>query len=62
MNTVKKVEVVIRAEDKIRQERFAQLPSLSEVLNLHDFEARHPAMLKKYITLTSLLARPLLGW
>ncbi|KIP11351.1 hypothetical protein PHLGIDRAFT_124991 [Phlebiopsis gigantea 11061_1 CR5-6] len=39
MNTVKKVEVVIRAEDKIRQERFAQLPSLSEVLNLHDFEA-----------------------
>ena len=38
LNTVKKVEVTVREEDKIRQERFALRPSLSEILNLHDFE------------------------
>ena len=40
MNTVEKVEVVVRAEDKARQELFAQRPSLSEILSLHDFEVR----------------------
>ena len=40
LDTVEKVEVVIREEDKIRQDRFAQRPSLSEILNLHDFEVR----------------------
>ena len=40
LNTVEKVEVVIREEDKIRQERFTQRPALSEILNLHDFEVR----------------------
>lgn len=38
LSTVEKVEVVVREEDKIRQELFSQRPPLSEILNLHDFE------------------------
>ena len=38
LDTVEKVEITIREEDKIRQERFGLRPSLSEILNLHDFE------------------------
>lgn len=38
--TVQKVEVKITEEEKARLERFELRPPLSEVLNLHDFEAR----------------------
>ncbi|KZT05333.1 uncharacterized protein LAESUDRAFT_726963 [Laetiporus sulphureus 93-53] len=38
-NTVAKVEVKITEEEKARQQRMAQRPPLSEILNLHDFEA-----------------------
>jgi len=37
--TVQKVEVKITDEEKERQERFSARPPLSEILNLHDFEA-----------------------
>lgn len=40
LNTVEKIEVIVREEDKIRQERYAQRPPISEILNLHDFEVR----------------------
>ena len=43
LNTVEKVEVVVREEDKIRQERFALRPPMSEILTLHDFEVRFGA-------------------
>ncbi|KAI0691914.1 FMN-dependent dehydrogenase-domain-containing protein [Cytidiella melzeri] len=39
LSTVKKVEVVIKDEEKARLERFNHRPALSEILNLHDFEA-----------------------
>ncbi|TFK74629.1 cytochrome b2 [Pluteus cervinus] len=39
LKTVEKVEVVITSEERARQERVAARPPLSEVLNLHDFEA-----------------------
>jgi len=39
-DTVEKVEVVITDEEKARQERVANKPSLDEILNLHDFEVR----------------------
>lgn len=39
LSTVEKVEVVIKDEEKARLERVARRPSLSEILNLHDFEA-----------------------
>ncbi|OSX61567.1 hypothetical protein POSPLADRAFT_1181658 [Postia placenta MAD-698-R-SB12] len=39
LTTVEKVEVVITDEEKARQQRIAQRPPLTEVLNLHDFEA-----------------------
>lgn len=42
MTTVQKVEVQITDEEKARQERITRLPALSEILNLHDFEARFP--------------------
>ncbi|KAF8070715.1 FMN-dependent dehydrogenase-domain-containing protein [Lyophyllum atratum] len=38
-NTVEKVEVVITDEEKARQTRISARPPLSEILNLHDFEA-----------------------
>ena len=62
MNTVKKVEVVVREEDKIRQERFALRPPLSEVLNLHDFEVRHSMHLTLCIYLTIQIFRLSRGW
>lgn len=37
--TVQKVEVTITDEEKERQERISSRPPLSEILNLHDFEA-----------------------
>ncbi|KIY63291.1 hypothetical protein CYLTODRAFT_426228 [Cylindrobasidium torrendii FP15055 ss-10] len=37
-DTVEKVEITITDEEKARQGRVALRPSLSEVLNLHDFE------------------------
>jgi len=37
--TVQKVEVIISNEEKRRQERFKARPPMSEILNLHDFEA-----------------------
>ena len=37
-DTVVKVEVVVTDEEKARQERMAQRPPLTEILNLHDFE------------------------
>lgn len=40
LTTVEKVEVVITDEEKARQQRIAQRPPLTEVLNLHDFEVR----------------------
>ncbi|TFY80695.1 hypothetical protein EWM64_g3318 [Hericium alpestre] len=39
MDTVEKVEVIITDAEKARQERMKNRPSLSEILNLHDFEA-----------------------
>ncbi|KAG9312199.1 FMN-dependent dehydrogenase-domain-containing protein [Chiua virens] len=39
LGTVKKVEEVITDEERARQARFAVRPALSEILNLHDFEA-----------------------
>ena len=33
-----KVDVVVTDEEKARQERMAQRPPLTEILNLHDFE------------------------
>ncbi|KAK7691835.1 hypothetical protein QCA50_005239 [Cerrena zonata] len=39
MGTVQKVEVKVTDEEKARQERIKARPSLSEILNLHDFEA-----------------------
>ncbi|PCH36534.1 hypothetical protein WOLCODRAFT_140500 [Wolfiporia cocos MD-104 SS10] len=39
LSTVQKVEVEISDEDKARQLRVSQRPPLSEILNLHDFEA-----------------------
>ncbi|KZT72246.1 hypothetical protein DAEQUDRAFT_809145 [Daedalea quercina L-15889] len=38
-DTVLKVDVVVTDEEKARQERIQQRPSLTEILNLHDFEA-----------------------
>ncbi|PPQ63026.1 hypothetical protein CVT24_005972 [Panaeolus cyanescens] len=38
-DTVEKVEVTITDEEKARQERMSNRPPLSEILNLHDFEA-----------------------
>jgi len=40
MSTVAKVEVKITDADKARLERMEARPSLSEILNLHDFEVR----------------------
>jgi hypothetical protein len=37
-DTVEKVVVEITDEEKARQERVANRPSLDEILNLHDFE------------------------
>ena len=37
-DTVEKVEVEITDMEKARQERIANRPPLSEILNLHDFE------------------------
>ncbi|KAF8435122.1 FMN-dependent dehydrogenase-domain-containing protein [Boletus edulis BED1] len=37
--TVEKIEEVITAEERARQARIAARPHLSEILNLHDFEA-----------------------
>ncbi|KAI0827961.1 FMN-dependent dehydrogenase-domain-containing protein [Trametes gibbosa] len=39
LDTVLKVEVKITDQEKARQERIANRPPLSEILNLHDFEA-----------------------
>ncbi|KAI0090706.1 FMN-dependent dehydrogenase-domain-containing protein [Irpex rosettiformis] len=39
LSTVEKIGVVGKDEEKARLERFSRRPSLSEVLNLHDFEA-----------------------
>ena len=39
--TVQKVEVKITEAEKLRLERVAQRPPLSEILNLHDFEVSH---------------------
>ncbi|CAL1711463.1 unnamed protein product [Somion occarium] len=39
LGTVQKVEVKITDEEKARLERFKSRPPLSEILNLHDFEA-----------------------
>ncbi|KAF9012548.1 FMN-dependent dehydrogenase-domain-containing protein [Cyathus striatus] len=39
VGTVEKVEVKITDEEKARLERVANRPALSEILNLHDFEA-----------------------
>ena len=38
LDTVEKVEVVIKDEEKARLERLNSRPALSEILNLHDFE------------------------
>lgn len=38
METVEKVEVKITDEEKARQQRISARPSLSKILNLHDFE------------------------
>ena len=38
--TVQKVEVEVTDAEKQRLERVANRPSLSEILNLHDFEVR----------------------
>ena len=38
-STVEKVEVVITDAEKDRSKRLENKPSLSEILNLHDFEA-----------------------
>ena len=40
LDTVEKVVVKITDEERARQERFNARPSLSEILNLHDFEVR----------------------
>ena len=42
MNTVEKVEVKITDAEKERLARVDAKPSLSEVLNLHDFEVSPP--------------------
>ncbi|KDQ52808.1 hypothetical protein JAAARDRAFT_162334 [Jaapia argillacea MUCL 33604] len=39
VGTVEKVEIVITDQEKARQERMNARPPLSEILNLHDFEA-----------------------
>ncbi|KII95635.1 hypothetical protein PLICRDRAFT_34557 [Plicaturopsis crispa FD-325 SS-3] len=39
LGTVEKVEVVVTDEEKARLERYNAKPLLSEILNLHDFEA-----------------------
>lgn len=39
-DTVEKVEIQITDEEKERFERIERRPSLSEILNLHDFEVR----------------------
>lgn len=39
MDTIQKVQITVTDEEKARQERIAARPSLSEILNLHDFEA-----------------------
>ena len=39
-DTVEKVEIIITDEEKLRQERVKNRPSLDQVLNLHDFEVR----------------------
>ncbi|KAH7883293.1 FMN-dependent dehydrogenase-domain-containing protein [Phlebopus sp. FC_14] len=39
LDTVEKVEVTITDEERARQQRIAARPPLSEILNLHDFEA-----------------------
>ncbi|KAF9047445.1 FMN-dependent dehydrogenase-domain-containing protein [Panaeolus papilionaceus] len=38
-DTVEKVEVIVTDEERARQERMSNRPPLSEILNLHDFEA-----------------------
>ena len=38
--TVLKVEVQVSDQEKARQERLANRPPLTEILNLHDFEVR----------------------
>ena len=38
LDTVVKADVVVTDEEKAREERMAQRPSLTEILNLHDFE------------------------
>ncbi|KAG6813297.1 hypothetical protein H0H92_012452 [Tricholoma furcatifolium] len=38
-DTVEKVEITVTEEEKARQARVAARPPLSEILNLHDFEA-----------------------
>lgn len=40
MDTIQKVQITVTDEEKARQERIAARPSLSEILNLHDFEVR----------------------
>ncbi|KAJ6583797.1 FMN-dependent dehydrogenase-domain-containing protein [Mycena sp. CBHHK59/15] len=37
-DTVEKVVIEVTDEEKVRQERIANRPSLNEILNLHDFE------------------------
>ena len=39
--TVSKVEVEVSGQEQERMQRIANRPSLSEILNLHDFEVRH---------------------
>ena len=38
LDTVVKTDVVVTDEENARKERMAQRPSLTEILNLHDFE------------------------
>ena len=49
--TVQKVEVEVTDAEKQRLERVANRPSLSEILNLHDFEV---GVYRAYMRLPSL--------
>ena len=49
--TVQKVEVEVTDAEKQRLERVANRPSLSEILNLHDFEV---GVFRPYMRSTSL--------
>ena len=49
--TVQKVEVEVTDAEKQRLERVANRPSLSEILNLHDFEV---GVFRAYIRFPSL--------